>query len=223
MLPSADLTLWLLTTFVEAFVVYLFLVQGLFRKFLLLNFYLMLSATISIGQYFVLRHFGFRSSEYAYFYFYTDALLTICLFLSICELSARLVGTKMPRRIVVLWSAGALLATVCFSFSVASSAASRVATHFVFELSQNIYFACCLAIVLLWVWKLRNDPEDRIAVRLVSILSVYFSLFLLVYGARELAPRPPDLDSLYPMISAWLPLGCGFAVVSHEQPPRTKR
>src|SRR6266704_4466304 len=132
MLPFADLTLWLLTTFVEAFVVYLFLIQGLFRTFLLLNFYLMLSATISIGRYFVLRHFGFTSSEYAYFYFYTDAALTVCLFLSICELSARLVGTKIRRRRVVSWSAAALLATVCFSFSVSSFSAPEVLSHFAF-------------------------------------------------------------------------------------------
>ena len=45
MLPLIDLTLWLLTTLVEAFVVYLFLIRGLFRKFLFLNFYLLLSAS----------------------------------------------------------------------------------------------------------------------------------------------------------------------------------
>ena len=50
-MPLPDLTLWMLTTLVEAFVVWLFLIRGLFRKFLFLNFYLLLSIMISIGRY----------------------------------------------------------------------------------------------------------------------------------------------------------------------------
>jgi hypothetical protein len=103
-MPLPGLTLWMLTTFVEAFVVWLFLIRGLFRKFLFLNFYLLLSVTISIGRYAVLSYFGYVSSEFAYFYYFSDALLTVSLFLSICELNMRLVGTRMPRRKVVLLS-----------------------------------------------------------------------------------------------------------------------
>jgi len=76
-MPSlAELTLWLLTTLVEVFVVCLFFVQGLFRKFLFFNFYLLLSVTINTGRYAVLSYFGFYSSEYAYFYYFTDVVLT---------------------------------------------------------------------------------------------------------------------------------------------------
>jgi hypothetical protein len=218
MLPLAELTLWLLTTLVEAFVVFLFLIQGLFRKFLLLNIYLLFSVTISMGRFAVLYHFGFTSSEYAHFYYFTDALLTLFLFLSLCELSVRLVGTKMARRKAALWGAGALLATSWFSFLVVSSRGTHVTTRFAVELSQNIFFVCCLAIVLLWVWKLRNYPEDRIAARFVSVLSVYFSLFVLIYGAHQLAPQVSSLiHNLAPMMGAWLPLGCGFVLVSAEQ------
>jgi hypothetical protein len=215
-MPLPDLTLWMLRTLVEAFVVWLFLIRGLF-----LNFYLLLSVTISIGRYAVFSYFGHVSSGYTYFYFFSDALLAVSLFLSICELSMRLVGTRMPRRRVVLLSAGALFAAAFFSFSVASSSGPRVTTRFVFGLSQNIFFACGLAIVLLWAWKLRNDPDDRIAARFVSVLSVYFSLFFLAYGAQQLASDASGPHSLFPMISAWLPLGCAFALVSQEPPQRT--
>ena len=211
----ADLSLWLLTTLVQAFVVYLFLIQGLFRKFLFLNCYLLLSVTISLGRYFVFSHFGLASSAYAYFYYFTDAALTLFLYLGICELGVRLVGTRLPRKKVVLWSAAALLATAWFSFSVALPWGSR--TAMVFELSQNIFFTCCLGVALLWAWKLRNDSNDRIADRLVNVLSAYFLLFLLLYGARQLTPHVSSLNALYPMFSAWLPLGCGFALVSHER------
>ncbi len=217
MLSLADLTLWLLTTLVEAFVVFLFLIQGLFCKFLLLNIYLLFSVTIAMGRFAVLYHFGFTSSEYAYFYYSTDALLTLFLFLSLCELGVRLVGTKVARRKATLWSAGALLATSWFSFLVVSSQGAHVTTRFVVELSQNIFFVCCLAIVLLWVRKLRNYPEDRIAAGLFSVLSVYFSLYILMYGARQLAPQVSSLIiNLGPLMGAWLPLGCGFVLVSPE-------
>jgi len=99
---------------------------------------------------------------------------------------------------------------------------SRVTTLFAVELSQNIFFACCLAIVLLLAWRLRNDPEDQIAARFVNVLSVYFSVFFLIYGTRQFTPNVSSLNSLSPMMDAWLPLGCGFALVSHEQPRRTR-
>ncbi len=182
----------------------------------------MLSVTISLGRYFVFSHFGFASSAYAYFYYFTDAALTLFLYLGICELGVRLMGTRISRKRAVLWSVSALLAMAWLSLSVASPGGSRMATAFVVDLSQSIFFVCCLAIALLWAWKLRNDSNDRIADRLVNVLSVYFLLFLLLYGARQLTPHASSLNTLYPMFSAWLPLGCGFALVSHEPPPRMK-
>ena len=218
MLPPVDLTLWLLTTLVEAFVVYLFVVQRLFRKFLFLNFYLLHGVIISVGRYAILSRFG--SSEYLCFYYFTDALLMVFLFLGTCEVSARCVGTKMRRRRVVLLSATAFLAAVWSSVSVASS---WDAGGFVDELSRNIVYVCCLGMVLLWAWKLRNNPEDQLAARFVNVLGVAFSLLLLIYRARQMAPHLPGLNNLYWMAGAWLPLGCGFALVSPAQPQGTIR
>src|SRR5271157_938090 len=216
MIRLADLTLWLLTTFVEGFVVYLFLIQGLLRKFLFLNVYLLLSAVIGVARYAVYSHFGFVPDGVTYFYFSSEALLTIFLFLSICELSLVLVGTRIQRRRIMLWSLGAFVLASLLSFSVAASGGPGVTTRFLIELSQQIFYVCCIAVVLLWAWKLRNDPADRIAARFANVLAAYFSLFLLIYGASQLTPHAPSLDCLYQMGFAWLPLGCGFAIVSHQ-------
>ena len=81
-------------------------------------------------------------------------------------------------------------------------------------LTMLVYVVSCLAIVILWIRRLRNDPQDRTAARFVNVLTVYFSLFLLDCGVRQLAPQ--DLSIMYslgPMTGAWLPLGCGFALV----------
>ena len=212
----ADQTLCLLTTLVEAYAVCLFLIQGLFRKFLFFNFYLLLRIFINIGRYYVLHQFGLASPEYRYFYYYCDAPLTLSLFVCVCELSLRVVVARVPRRGIVFWSAGAFLATVWFSFAIASFSGHRI-TYFLLEFTQNIYFVCCLAIVLLGIWKLRNDSEDRIAARLVNVLAVYFFLFLVVHGVRQLVPyETSGLNNVYPMIGAWLPIGCGFAVVTRQ-------
>ena len=216
MLTLADQTLWLLTTLVEAFVVYLFLVQGLFRKFLFLNLYFVLSVCINIGRYSVLLQFGFTSPEYGYFYYYSDVLLTLSLFVCVVELTQRVVGARVPCRKVVVWSASAFLATGWFSFPIASLSSYRAAAHFLFEFTQNIYFACCLAVVLLGIWKLRNDSEDRIAARLVNVLAMYFLSFVVIYGARQWFPDTSGLSNVYPMMGAWLPLGCGFALVTQQ-------
>ncbi len=218
MLTLADQTLWLLTTLVEAYVVCLFLIRKSFRKFLFLNFYLLLAVFISIGRYAVLHGFGYRSEEYAYFYYYSDALLTLSLFLCVCELGQRVIGARMPCRKLAFWSAGAFLATTWFSFAIASPSGYRMATsYFFFAFTKNIYVTCCLAVVLLGVWKLRNDSADRVAARLLNVLAVYFMLFVLLYSAHQVVPHASSsLSNLYPMMGAWLPLGCGFALVTQQ-------
>ena len=218
MLSHVDLTLWLLTTLVEGFVVYRFVVQGLFRQFLLLNLYLLLSVIRSLSEYVVWSHFGLASSQFYYFYYFTSPLLETLLLFSICQLSARVVGEKMLQRKMVRLSLGGFVATAWLSFLVASSSGIREATNFAAELSQNISLVSCLAIIALWAWKLHNNPNDYIADRLVNVLSVYFLLFVLAFGARRITPHVSAHMCVSWMVYAWLPLGCGFALVSQEHP-----
>src|SRR5215467_14405353 len=91
----------------------------------------------------------------------------------------------------------------------------------VFHLTQCFFSLCGLATILLWVWRVRNDPADQVAARLVTVLFVYFCLFFVTYGARELRPSEStsSIDLLSAMTGAWLPVGCGFAVLSPEKGP----
>jgi hypothetical protein len=221
MSPLADLSLWLFTALVDAFVVCLFVFRGLFRKFIFLNMWLLLLFTAIIVRYAVLFDFGISSQEYFYTYFYTDALITAFLFLSICELSSYLFGTGMPRRGLMLLRFGALIATACLSSFLWSFWSVREMNGFILDLSVNIYLASGLVIVLLWIWKLLNRPADRLAARFVNVLLVYFSLYFLMYAGVRVAPNVPSLDAVPPMAGAWLPLGCAFAILSNEQPRST--
>ncbi|MGB2627951.1 MAG: hypothetical protein WAK20_14280 [Candidatus Acidiferrum sp.] len=210
MIRPADLTLWLLTTFVEGFVVYLFLIQGLLRKFIFLNMYLLLSAVIGVVRYVMYSHIGFIREVY----FSSEALLMVFLLLSICELNLVLAGDRIHRRTMTLWSSGAFVIALLSSLPVLGSMGSGVAIRFLIELSQQLFYVCCIAGVLLWVWKLGHDPAERIAARLADVLAVYSSLFLIIYGASQLVSRTASLDCLSQMSFAWLPLGCGFVIVS---------
>lgn len=178
MRSHVDLTLWVLTTFVQAFVVCLFVMQRLFRHFLLLNLYLLLSVMSSLGTNAIDSHFGLTPVECYYFYWFMDALLETFLFFSVCQLSAHVVGDKMPQGNMVWLGLGVFVATAWLSFSVASSSSGiGEANNFTSELSRNISLVSCLAITALWIWKVHNNTNDWTANRLVKVLSVYFCCF----------------------------------------------
>lgn len=229
MVRLPDLTAWAITIFADIFVVYLFLVQWRFRKFLFLNFFFLFSAVIKVILYASFLHFGLASIWYSYFYFIGGALLRVLFFLSICELIAHLVKARILRVTLTIlrgkpmqWISGAFVAAVLLRVSVPAFWDSYTLIGLLSKFSQNMLYVCCSAIVLLWVWKLPNDFEDRIAAHFVNALGVYSLLSLFIHGIGQLTPHVADLTSLYLMIGAWLPLGCGFAIVSHQQPNSTR-
>jgi hypothetical protein len=199
----------------QAFAAYLFVIRGLLRRFLFLSSYLSLSIVISTAEYVVLRKFGIVSSVYAHVYFYTDAVLSVALFLTICELSVRLFAVKQRgKTVLVLWGAGALVFTACLGVFVPWSAASRMSVAA--NVSQGMFFLCCLAIGLLWARMLRHDPENRMAVRILTVLSIDAGLFLMMYGVSEIVMPSSGIYQVRVIAGAWLPLGCGFAAVSER-------
>jgi hypothetical protein len=220
MLTPTDQLLWLLTTVVEGFVAYLLFAQGLFRKFPFFNIYFLFCVAFNIVRYSAHSYFGTASAAYYQVYYFSAILLSVLLFFSIWEVAVHVVGSECSRVRVTLWSVGALAATAWYSFSVAALSGNR-GRPFFFELSENIFFGCCLAMALLWIWRLRHESEDSIAGRFVTVLGVYFFLFLLVKGAYQLhgiyRTNWRLSAFLYPIMGASLPFGCGFALVSGNE------
>jgi peptidoglycan/LPS O-acetylase OafA/YrhL len=218
---TADLALWLMTTVVELFVVCFTIAQRQFQKFPFLNLYLMASIATNISRYVVFHNFGMASSNYVYLYYFTDSVLTLFLFLSICELAVRLVGTEIRSWKIILLCVSVLAVMAVLSFVQAPFRAM----YFIVQFSENLFYACFFGVAaLICFWGLKNRPADRIAGRLVTVLCVYFCLTFLIFRAHQYLPRPSDAETLYTMAAmagAWLPLGCGFALVSNQR-PRTK-
>lgn len=213
LLSSVDLALLLLTTVVDGFVVYLFVLQRLFRRFLFLSLYFLLSVTIGIAW--CVTHFKISSVGYRDFFFIAYDLSTVFLLLSVVELSLRITRTKLrPWKIIMC---GIPLAVDCFIVALLTDA--WVIMLVLYRPSEGVLFMCGFAVVLLWIWKLGKKPADGIAARFVNVLAVYFLLFFLVFWARETSSSSAvaALDNLSWMTGAWLPLGCGFALVSQER------
>ena len=83
---SAALLVLFLGTLLEALVVVCAVRRKLFRRYFFLNLYMILCAAASLGRWQILQQEGIKSLDYRYFYFYSDAVLTIALFFALISL-----------------------------------------------------------------------------------------------------------------------------------------
>ena len=177
-----------------------------FFRYLFLNLYFLLVLGSSVARKVVLSTFGLSSAEYRYAYFYTDALLTLALYVALISLYARVFGElrfgKYVRTIAVLL----LLGTALFTYAVVAQSTDRLSTNFAYELSQNLYFVGLVLTYILWgaVLKLR-ETRTRL-VQFVLSLGLYFSAYAASYALLNLASRYSVVYFIAPMFGCLLPL-----------------
>ena len=212
MLGPVEYIFWLLGILCEAGVVVCALRSGAFRRYLFLNLYMAACVVISICRYEVMSHYGFTSSAYLYFYYYSDAVLTVLLYFALTSLYAQVFGELEANRYVRLGAVVLLAATAIFSYAVVQQSSAKMLTHFVVELSQNLYFVGLVLTYLLWaaITKMRETRAQL--VQLVLSLGLYFSLFAANYALRNLYPSLSSLCiSLLPVFGFVLPLAWAYA------------
>ena len=167
---------------------------------------------VEISRFQILKHFGFSSHEFAYFYYYSDALLTILLYFALISLYALVFDEMKAEKYVRLGAVLLLGGTAIFSFAVVQQSSSKMLGHFVYELSQNLYFVGLVLTFVLWgaVLKLR-ETRTRV-IQFVLSLGVYFSAFAATYALRNLFPNF-DWPKIYlvPAIGFLLPLAWAHA------------
>lgn len=203
---------WILCTLLEASVVVCALKKGAFRRYLFLNLYMAASVLVSIGRYEVLSHSGFESSAYRYFYYYSDSILTILLYFALTSLYAHVFGELKASPYVRLGAVILLAGTAIFSYAVVQQSTSKMLTHFVVELSQNLYFVGLVLTYLLWAAIMKMRETRAQLVQLVLALGVYFSLFAATYALRNLYPSLSSVfGSLLPMFGLVLPMAWVYA------------
>jgi len=176
-----------------------------------LGFYMLVACLLSIARYIVFARYGILSHQYIYFYYYSDALMTICLYFALMGLYSHVFEEMGVQRYLRVAATLLLGCTALFSYEVMASANHRMITKFVVELSQNLYFVGVVLTYLLWgaIMKLR-ETRTRL-IQLVLALGVYFSAFAAIYALRNLYPTLNVVwQSVPPLMGLWLPLAWAY-------------
>ncbi len=202
--------LWIICTLLEAGVVVCAVKSHSFRRYIFLNLYMALCFLVSVGRYQVLSHSGVASREYTYFYFYSDALLTIGLYFALLNLYSLVFDEMKVERYLRLGAILLLAGTAWFSYAVVQQSSHRILSHFAYELSQNLYFVGLILTYALWgaILKLRETRARLI--QLVLALGVYFSAFAAKYALQNLYPQVTLLHHLTPLLGCVLPAAWAY-------------
>lgn len=203
---------WFIGILCEAAVVVCALKKRAFRRYLLLNLYMACAVISELCRYKILHDYGFNSQQYMYFYYYSDAVLTIFLYFALSALYAHVFSEMKAERYVKMGALLLLGGTALFTYLVVLQSSAKLVTHFVVELSQNLYFVGLVLTYVLWgaILKLR-ETRTRL-IQFVLSLGVYFSLFAANYAIRNLYP---SLSTVFvPLIQVFglfLPLAWAYA------------
>lgn len=211
MLGPLDYFLWFLTTLLQAAAVVCALRAKCFLKFLSLNLYLIAACVVTVGRYLVFRQHGTASNEYIGFYYYSDALLTICLYFALMSLFLYIFGEMGVSRTIRI-SAGFVLAlTAIISFSIVHGAQHRLITRFAYELSQVLYFVGAVLTYLLWGAVLKLKKAQTRVIQIILALGVYFSAFAASFALGTRFPHSDFWKAVCYIAALWLPVAWGYA------------
>ena len=214
--------IWFLGTALELAFVVCSISRKSFFRYIFLNLYLLGVVSSSAARYFFLAKFGVSSNEYRFAYFYTDALLTIALYLALISLYTRIFGELEIGKYVRLTAVLLLLGTALFTYAVVAQAQSeqKLSTTFAYELSQNLYFVGLVLTYILWgaVVKLR-ETRTRL-VQFILALGVYFSAYAASYALVNLASKYSVVHVLGPIVSCLLPLSWTMTMWRHSEDSR---
>jgi hypothetical protein len=216
-----EYSIWIACTLLEAGVVLCAFARRSFQRYFTLNLYMIASFATSVGRYVVLTRAGLDSAEYAYFYYYSDAILTLCLYFALMGLYSIVFEELGAGTHVRAFSMLLLAGTALFSYGVIHQSENRMVTHYVVEMSQNLYFVGLVLTYVLWgaVLKLR-ETRARV-IQFVLSIGVYFSLYAANYA---LANIYPNLGHIWmyvpPVISTLLPIAWCYAFLRFSEDAR---
>lgn len=204
--------IWFVGILCDAAVVVCALRKRAFRRYLFLNLYMGSLVAVELGRLKILNQYGNPSVQYTYFYYYSDALLTILLYFALSSLYAKVFGELKAERYVRMGTLLLLGGTALFTYAVVVQSTEKLLTNFVFALSQNLYFVGLVLTYVLWgaILKLRETRAQL--VQFVLSLGVYFSLFAANYAIENLYPSLNFVAGpLVQVFGLFLPLAWAYA------------
>jgi hypothetical protein len=215
-----DLIIWFLGTAFELTFVVCSFTRKSFLRYFFLNFYLLLSTTVSIERFFILWRYGQRSDQYMYSFYYSDALLTVALFVALISLYSHVLGELRAGDYLKWGAVFLLLGTAGFSYAVVAQSANRLSTSFAYELSQNLYFVGLVLTYILWgaVLKLR-ETRTRL-VQIILSLGLYFSGYAASYALMNFSGKFSIIRYICPAIGCFLPLSWSLTMLRYTEESR---
>jgi hypothetical protein len=219
-LGSAELFIWYLGTALELAFVVCSIARRSFFTYFFLNVYMLLSVLADVARWQVLRIYGLDSDQYMQCYYYTDALLTVLLYVLLISLYSRVFGELRFAKHMKLAAVVLLLGTAGFSYAVVAQQGTRLAHYFAYELSQNLYFVGIILTYLLWgaVLKLR-ETRTRL-VQMVLSLGLYFSAYAASYALVNVAPGVTVVKYASPLLGCLLPLAWCVTIMRYSEDAR---
>lgn len=213
------LAIWYVGIVLEVAFVVCSIARRSFFRYLFLNTYFLLGLGSDGVRYFFLKY-GLYSDEYRYAYFYTDALLTLALYVALISLYSHVFGELQLSKYVRFGAMVLLLGTALFSYAVVVQSEQRLATTFAYELSQNLYFVGLVLTYILWgaVLKLR-ETRTRL-VQFILSLGLYFSAYAACYALGNLSTRYSAVQYLSGTIGCLLPLAWTITMLRHTEESR---
>jgi hypothetical protein len=209
---------WILTPLLEVAVVVCAIRSKCFLQFFPLNFYMLCASLNTVARYFVYIHYGYRSSEYFYFYYFSDALLTICLFFALMGLFSHVFSEMGAALYVRLGAMVVLGLSAVISYAIVwrshdqifTHSQGKIATYFVSEMLQNLHFIEAILAYVLW-GAIRKLHETRTRLIQLSLaLGVFLSAMAASNAFSALYPNSPIWRIGSYLMSLWLPLAWGY-------------
>ena len=195
--------------------------KGSFRRYIALNIYMLASFLVSLIRFKVLSTYGILSTEYGYFYYYSDLLLTIGLYCALMSLYAQVFEEMGAEQYVRLGAILLLLGTAAFSFAIVMQNSDKITGRFVVEVSQNLFFVGLVLTYVLWGAMLKLRETRTRLIQMVLALGLYFSVLAASYAMRNLYP---SLHYVWPYITpvsgCLLPLAWSYAFLKIPEDAR---
>ena len=210
MLGPVDYAIWLAVLCADVWCAVSIVKKKAFSQNFTIFLFVSASALVGAARYLIVATAGFTSNSYFYFYYYSDALLTICLFIVLMSLYAEVFSELGVGKMV---RAGALLllgGTALISYYMVASFTDRLTTKFAFELSQNLDFVGVVLTYVLWGAMMKLRENRTRLMQLVLALGVYLSAFAGSYALRTMYPDSSVWRYLIALMALWLPVSWAY-------------
>jgi hypothetical protein len=210
MMGPVDYIIWLVVTLVHVFCLACVIKKRAVSQHFTIVLFLAASIAIGVGRYSIMLANGLKSNSYFYFYYYSDAVLTICLFFVLMSFYSQVFSEmgvgKMLRTGAMLLLGG----TALISYHMVASSSERLYTRFAYEMSQNLYFVGVVLTYLLWGAMMKLQENRTRLIQLVLGLGIFLSAFAGSYALRNMYPEHTIWRYFIHVMAIWLPASWSY-------------